>query len=85
MLEEEESTRRLGWSIISFLELESSLLSFSLFSSSVDDEDDIDVAIECLKNIYSSDELNYINQRPLSEIFLQASNPVSIKDRLNAE
>lgn len=82
--EEEESTRRLGRSIISFLELESSWLSFSLFSS-VDDKDDIEIAIECLKNIYGPEELNDINQRPLQEIFLQASNPVSIKDRLSAE
>ncbi|KAG8187821.1 hypothetical protein JTE90_001195 [Oedothorax gibbosus] len=80
MSEEDDTRRRLALSIVAFLrhELTSSDLSLEI-------RDNLEIAIESLKNAYELRGIHEIQRRSLLDMFIQVYNPVSVADRLRAD
>ncbi|GIY50424.1 hypothetical protein CEXT_161221 [Caerostris extrusa] len=76
-----DPTRRLVIAIIDFLQNQLA----SRNDLSLEDRDSLAIAVECLEMAYGLENSEFIQRRPLLDMFMQVACPVSIKNKLQAE
>ncbi|CAL1292105.1 unnamed protein product [Larinioides sclopetarius] len=76
-----ENTRRLVLAIIDFLQSQMTARN----DLSIEDREGLEIAMECLILAYDIENTNYVQRRPLLDMFMQVANPVSIEDKQQAE
>ncbi|GBN52539.1 Small glutamine-rich tetratricopeptide repeat-containing protein alpha [Araneus ventricosus] len=76
-----ENTRRLVLAIIDFLQSQMTTRN----DLSLEDREGLEIAMECLILAYDVENTDYIQRRPLMDMFLQVANPVSIENKQQAE
>ncbi|GIY03616.1 hypothetical protein CDAR_482621 [Caerostris darwini] len=76
-----DPTRRLVIAIIDFLQNQLA----SRNDLSLEDRDSLAIAVECLEMAYGLENSEFIQRRPLLDMFMQVACPVSIQNKLQAE
>ncbi|KAF8770989.1 Small glutamine-rich tetratricopeptide like protein [Argiope bruennichi] len=80
-MSDSENTRRLVLAIIDFLQNQLTTRN----DLSLEDRESLEIAMECLILAYDVENTDYIQRRPLLDMFMQVANPVSIQNKMEAE